>query len=550
MTTSLTAPAPSGNGPQAEPAAPSLATPRPLSGLQFLLPLFALVVLVAVPIWLFVAPVVASRSPSLSPPVVLFAVMTGYCAVRLARLMWAAEPRWMVLGVWMFSYSWIAVAGLTQSLADANPLGLTLAPALATEQAALLLFGLVCFDAATRVRPGSVVPSRWTGTRTAPAGPWRGRVLTPRRVMVLAGVALVTAPFFVAVLGGPAALLSSREAISDTLSTSGLYSSSSNASGGTLFVFGGCLPFVALLCLARLLADDAAVRRRVLPWVFLVGLAGVNVLVNNPVSNARYWAFAVVLAFFFTWRSSARPVVIAVFVTVFAMSSLVVFPYLDGFRYTEASIQKYGLHDNRYTEPVDYVLAKTDYASVTDVAVVIRYVDHEGHTWGRQLLGAALFWLPRSVWPDKPSNTAFIVADDIGFPNRNLDSPLWAEGYVDFGWVGTAVLLAGAGLAARRLDDAFVLVRRVRAVVSTRTVPLVAVAVPVLAGYEFILLRGSLLQAMARLAVMVVLLLLVSRRADGRRPALRAHPLLAGWIPTRALPATGPRRPRPERTPS
>jgi hypothetical protein len=336
--------------------------------------------------------------------------------------------------------------------------------------------------------------------------------------MVLAGVSLVTAPLFVAVLGGPAAMFSSQEAISDTLSTSGLYSSETNASGGTLLVLGGCLPFIALLCLARLLADDPATRRRVLPWVFLVGLVGVNLLINNPISNARFWAFAVVLAFFFTWRFSARPAVIAAFVTVFAVSSLVVFPYLDQYRYSESSIQKYGLHVNQYTEPVDYVLAKTDYASVTDVAVVIRAVDHDGHTWGRQLLGAALFWMPRSVWPDKPVNTANIVADDIGFPNRNLDSPLWAEGYVDFGWVGTAVLLAGAGLITRRLDDAFVLLRRARAAVGrtglARTaVPLVAVAVPVVAGYEFILLRGSLLQAMARIAVMVALLLLVSRRA-------------------------------------
>ncbi len=546
MTTSLTAPAPSGTGPRAEVGTPTPAGPRPLSGLQFLLPLFALVVLVAVPVWLFVAPVLDSHASSLSPAVVLFAVMTLYCAVRLGQLMWAAEPRWTVLGVWMFSYSWIAVAGLSQSLADANPLGLTLAPALATEQAALLLFGLLCFDVATRVRPGSVVSARWHGAGESLPSRWRGRVLSPRRVMVLAGISLVTAPFFVAVLGGPAALLSSREAINDTLSTSGLYSSSTNASGGTLLVFGGCLPFVALLCLARLLADDPAVRRRVLPWVFLVGLVGVNALINNPVSNARYWAFAVVLALYFTWRFSGRPAAIAVFVTVFTMSSLVLFPYLDSFRYSESSIQKVGLPDHHYSRPVDYVLGKTDYASVTDVAVVIRAVEHDGHTWGRQLLGAALFWLPRSVWPDKPNNTAFIVADEIGFPNRNLDSPLWAEGYVDFGWVGTAVLLAGAGLVARRLDDAFVLVRRARAAVARTTVPLVAVAVPVVAGYEYILLRGSLLQAMARIAVMVLLLVLVSHRADRTPAAERSHSLLAGWIPTRALAPSG----SPGRTPS
>ena len=172
------------------------------------------------------------------------------------------------------------------------------------------------------------------------------------------------------------------------------------------------------------------------------------------------------------------------------------------------------------------MLGKTDYASITDIAVAIRVADHLGHTHGRQLLGAATFWVPRSLWPDKPDNTAFLIADEISFPNRNLDSPLWAEGYVDFGWAGACGLLALCGLAARRLDDAFVALRGL----TTRAVPLVAVAVPVIAGYEYILIRGSLLQAMARIVTLLVLLVAVSHVP---RPAARheAHPEPAGSLP-------------------
>ncbi|GAA4823122.1 hypothetical protein GCM10023201_06460 [Actinomycetospora corticicola] len=490
--------------------------PRRLTGLQFLLPLFSVTVLLAVPAAVFVAPVVARGSVSVGVAAVLFAVSVVYCALRLGSLMWEAEPRWAVLGLWMFSYAWLAVAGLTQTLAGENPLGFTLGD-LATEQAALLLAGLICFDVASRVRPrraGALLPAALDARL-------RGRVLDPTRVLLLGVVALVTAPVLVALLGGPGVLLSDRQAVFDQLSSSGLYSSASNATGGMVAVIGNVLPFVALICLVKLLADDPEQRRRAEVWALGAALVALNALMNNPLSNPRYWAFAIVLAFFFCWRFSTRPAVLTTFVTLFTLSSLIIFPYLDHFRVSEAQMKQYGIRTPSYSQPVDYVLGKTDYASISDVGVALRVVDHHGHTLGRQLLGAATFWVPRSLWPDKPDNTAFLIADEIGFPNRNLDSPLWAEGYVDFGWLGACGLLALGGLAARRLDDAFVAHRGAR----TRVVPLVAVAAPVIAGYEFILIRGSLLQAMARIVVLLVLLLLVSRvpRTAARHAAVRSH---------------------------
>ncbi|WP_433803100.1 hypothetical protein [Actinomycetospora sp. CA-084318] len=501
--------------PAAPETVPEVSGPRRLTGLQFLLPLFSVTILLAVPAAVFVAPVLERGPAQLGVAAALFAVSVVYCALRLGALMWEAEPRWAVLGLWMFSYAWLAVAGLTQTLAGENPLGFTLGP-LATEQAALLLAGLVSFDVASRVRPREV-----SFLPTALTGRLRGRVLDPSRVLALGVVSLVTAPVLVALLGGPGVLLSDRQAVFDQLSSSGLYSSASNATGGMVAVIGNVLPFVALICLVKLLADDPAQRRRAEVWVLGAALVGLNALMNNPLSNPRYWAFAIVLAFFFCWRFSTRPAVLTAFVTLFTLSSLIIFPYLDHFRVSESAMKQYGIRTPSYSQPVDYVLGKTDYASITDIGVALRVVEHHGHTVGRQLLGAVTFWVPRSLWPDKPDNTAFLIADEIGFPNRNLDSPLWAEGYVDFGWIGACGLLALCGVGARRLDDAFVALRGVR----TPVVPLVAVAAPVIAGYEFIVVRGSLLQAMARIVTLLVLLALVSRPPRTGRHA-RSGPTL------------------------
>lgn len=485
--------------------------PVPLTGMQFLVPLLCFVVLLVVPTALFFAPVL-DGNPTLGLPALLFAVAFVYSAVRLLGLMWQARPQWLTIGFWIFTYCWIAVAGLTQALADTNPLGVTLTPDEQIRQGLVVLVGMICFDVATRMRPATV-----------PTGP--GRLLGPRRVQLLGWFSVAISPFLVLVLGGPTALLSSREAVYDTLSEQGLYTDASNAVGGTLATFANVLPYIALLTVGKLLVDDRAFRRLLGNQVLFALLLGINLLINNPISNSRFWAFTVILGVVYLYRRTARPLVLAAFVTLFAMSSLVVFPYLDATRVSDSTARLYNIHQNDFSRPVDYVLAKTDYGSVTDIGIALRVTDVNGFQFGEQLAGDLLFWFPRSLWPDKPDNTAVLIAHQIGFKFTNLDSPLWAEGWVDFGWLGVVAFLAAAGLAARRLDDAL---GRARLWAGGGT-PLAAVLVPAVAGYEFILLRGSLLQAMARVVVMVGVLWLLSVR-----PSTTAVPD-AGSSPAPAL---------------
>jgi hypothetical protein len=196
-------------------------------------------------------------------------------------------------------------------------------------------------------------------------------------------------------------------------------------------------------------------------------------------------------------------------IVAFVVGSIAVFPYADVSRYDAVQFAEYGIPHSKERRPVDLFTETTDYGAVTDVALAIRHTDQYGHTDGRQLLGAALFWVPRALWWDKPTNTYYIIATDIGFPNTNLDSPLWAEGFIDFGWPGVVFFLGVFGAVSSRLDYRYIYARRKRRPRTPVSLPLLLM--PCMAAYEPIIVRGSLLQAMNHLAMLIVLLLIITR---------------------------------------
>lgn len=74
--------------------------------------------------------------------------------------------------------------------------------------------------------------------------------------------------------------------------------------------------------------------------------------------------------------------------------------------------------------------------------------DH-GHTFGMQLLGALLFFIPRSIWPEKPVSSGEMMGQylmenaSLWFSNISFSLPF--EFYLDFGLVG--VIFAALGMA-------------------------------------------------------------------------------------------------------
>ena len=87
------------------------------------------------------------------------------------------------------------------------------------------------------------------------------------------------------------------------------------------------------------------------------------------------------------------------------------------------------------------------------IITIMRYVKEFGFAWGRQILGAMLFFVPRAIWPGKPAgtgHTAIVALDQFYF--SNVSANLAVEGYVNFGLVGVVLFAVLVGILSRRVD--------------------------------------------------------------------------------------------------
>ncbi|MGW2177637.1 hypothetical protein ACWCXX_05960 [Streptomyces sp. NPDC001732] len=431
-------------------------------------------------------------------------VLTCYAGARLATMILSTRRRLLQGVFWMFVYIAMGVAPFAQAVIGQTPTPVVGPRADLVTAVALVLVGCAAFDL------GALLANRRPLRRRAAARFGAGPAVAHRgRLRVLVLLAFAASGYYVVKVGGPAVFFTSRQEISASVAASGVVSEGSNVGSAFLKGFGTVPALLGLLFCTRRLVTSRRARRSpstVLAWGALLVL---NVVVNNPVSNARYWFLTVLVSFLFT----AFPSSSAMYRSVLALGvvgALVVFPYADRFRYDSDGYRP--VESSSVFEP----LATKDYDQTVMFANAITWVDTHGHTYGRQLAGSALFFVPRSAWDGKPEDTGVRVGQWMGMRMTNLSAPLWAELWVDFGTPGMVGAFALVGYAAARTDR-----RYARAVSRDGPGPgsVPAVAVPLLAGYAFILLRGPLLQSFGKLAVAALCLLLVtSFRERGERP--------------------------------
>ncbi|MFI1143527.1 hypothetical protein [Streptomyces sp. NPDC020780] len=433
-------------------------------------------------------------------------VLTCYAGTRLATMILSTHRRLLQGVFWMFVYIAMGVAPLAQVVIGKTPTPMVGPRSDLVTAVALIIVGCAAFDL------GSLLASR-RPLRRGPGGPARLGPATAHRVRLrlLVLAAFAASAYYVLKVGGPAVFFSSRQEISASVAQSGVASAESNVGSAFLKGFGTVPALLALLFYTRRLATSRQARRSpstVLVWVALLLL---NALVNNPVSNARYWFVTVLVSLLFTAFPSSAAMYRTV-LTTGVVGALVLFPYADRFRYDDEGRRP--AQASSVFEP----LTTKDYDQTVMFANTVSWVDTQGHTYGRQLAGSALFFVPRTLWSGKPKDTGVRVGEWMGLNMTNLSAPLWTELWVDFGASGMAGGLALVGYAAARTDRRY-------ALAVTRAGPgpgsVLAVAAPLIAGYTFILLRGPLLQAAGKLAIGALCLLLITtfreRRAGRRR---------------------------------
>ena len=85
----------------------------------------------------------------------------------------------------------------------------------------------------------------------------------------------------------------------------------------------------------------------------------------------------------------------------------------------------------------------------------VNHTSEYGYSFGYQLLGVFLFFIPRSIWTSKPFGSGYTVRLYQGEKFLNVSSPFIAEGLMNFGMVGVLIMGLVVGRIVKRLDTLY-----------------------------------------------------------------------------------------------
>ncbi|MFE1645850.1 hypothetical protein [Microbacterium sp. P01] len=236
----------------------------------------------------------------------------------------------------------------------------------------------------------------------------------------------------------------------------------------------------------------------------MIGFVGICVFAN-PLSQSRFialTAFGSVLLLLLQPRSTRAGFS---FVAIALFAGVLIYPLANSFRYAGTELR----------DITASTFASADFDGFQQVVTTMSYVEEHGITWGIQGLSAALFFVPRSVWPAKAEPAGGTIAEFAGYSFTNLSLPIHAEMYLQFGLIGVVAGMAALGYISSRLDTAWL-----HAPMSK-----LAVFAPYMAVVMFGILRGPL---GGQVPVYLPVLLLL---AAGLRSTATSSPPTETWRP-------------------
>lgn len=469
-------------------AAPPQIAPRTgrstlLGGLQ--LALFALLLSGIVPLALVAEVPDVGRSAAW-PITLIIAIWSG---VRLSALIADGRPRLFDFFFWMFCYVFMGLAPTVQI--RSNLLSTTtpdIDEAFDLPIALLAALGIACYEIGRAI---AIALERRRGPEAElkPIG-----VSRPRVGLLLAFAVLFSAYFVVSVGVGP--LLESRE------SAQAAREARWPDSSVRVVIYALAIYPLTVAIGGMVQIRAVATRHRKLLLAIVLVSAVILLIVVNPLGTARY-NFATVFFALAVYAGATATRFRTRITLISALAGLIfLFPIADAFRRgSNGNFERTGF----FTE----YMGNGDYDAFWQIANAYSYVLNGLVEPGRQLLGSLLFWLPRAVWPDKPTDTGIVLAQFRGYNFENLSAPLWAELLVNGGIPALAIGFVLVGYALRRMDS-----RLLPAFSQTGLWAIVGAIFPV---YMTILLRGSLLQATGYVAVAVASLLFIRARSASKQ---------------------------------
>ena len=183
--------------------------------------------------------------------------------------------------------------------------------------------------------------------------------------------------------------------------------------------------------------------------LYILYFAIVTFILNYPVSITRYWVGTVYIGIGIVLLGkllSNKRFDIAIILII-----LVAFPLFQAFKWYSLSEVVRG----EMSSSIAGIYNNVDFDAYSMFARTIEYTDEKGITNGGQLVGTLFFFIPRAIWSTKPVPTGELVSDAQGQDFTNLSCPLPAEGYINFGLIGTILFAALIGVILRKLDNIY-----------------------------------------------------------------------------------------------
>jgi hypothetical protein len=180
---------------------------------------------------------------------------------------------------------------------------------------------------------------------------------------------------------------------------------------------------------------------------WLISILVIAIITNFPTGIPRYMAGSFYIGVLLNWKRVFKYNYIPIVIAFFALCFL--FPAFAATRNSEFDISKSA---NFVLNPAVDGYTSGNFDSYVMVSESIKYIDNHSITWGNQLFGSLFFFIPRSIWVNKPTGSGDTIAKAHNYVFANVGCPYIAEGIINWGRLGGFLFIAALSCLIYRYD--------------------------------------------------------------------------------------------------
>lgn len=222
--------------------------------------------------------------------------------------------------------------------------------------------------------------------------------------------------------------------------------------------------------------------------VKIIILALLFILVNFPTGIARYQMATVYLGCFLVIKKRLKNKYFFKYIILFGL--LFIFPIINIFRNnTFTDVLSLNIS---FSNPSESFLSG-DFDSYSMLIRSIKYTALYGLTMGNQLLGNILFFIPRSLWINKPIGSGAFIADHFGWDFTNVSCPFIGEAIINFGIIGVIIFAIVLAYIIKILNFRYKKI----IIEGNKKIAIIRILYPFIIGFIFFIMRGDLLSSLS-----------------------------------------------------